>query len=69
MLFVDSRAAVSSYVKGRSGNSNLDGLSRWIHVRVYGMDLRIWVEYIEGAANWADGISREGVSRGRSAQF
>ena len=60
MLFVDNSAAVSAFVKGRSGSADLDRLAQQIHLISYEIDVRIWIEYIETDANWADGVSRRG---------
>ena len=48
--------------RGRSGCADLDYLAQRIHLHSYSTDTRIWVEYVESNANWADGTSREGPS-------
>ena len=60
LLFIDNSAALSALIKGRSGCADLDYLAQRIHLRAYSIDARLWVEYVETDANWADGVSREG---------
>ena len=61
ILFVDNSAAVSAYIKGRSGCPQLDALAQQIHLTAYRTDTRLWMEYVETTANWADGVSRRGL--------
>ena len=40
----------------------MDALARKVHLQAYAMDTRLWLEYIETTANWADGVSRNGTT-------
>ena len=62
VLFVDNSVAISAFIKGRSGNADLDAMAQRIHLHCYRIDVRIWVEYVESDSNWADGTSREGLA-------
>ena len=61
IYFIDNSAALSALVKGRSGNPDMDWLARWVHLQTYHLNVRLWLEYVETDANWADGASRLGA--------
>ena len=68
LLFVDNSAAISAFVKGRSGSLAMDALARKVHLQTYAMDTRLWLEYVEATANWADGVSRDVVDNAWALQ-
>jgi hypothetical protein len=56
--YEDNSAALSSLIKGASGNSELDCGCAVAHLSMALLRARVWFEYIESQANWADGASR-----------
>lgn len=56
--YIDNIAALMALVRGRSDSRDLDSLARIIHCALFSLRTWIYFEWIESAANWADGISR-----------
>eukprot|EP00435_Cladocopium_sp_Y103_P036199 s845_g9.t1 len=60
--WIDNVASLMSLVKGRSDSHELDFMSQLVHLLLYNLHCHIFWEWIPSASNWADGISREGLS-------
>ena len=60
--WVDNVAALMSLVRGRSDSLELDFMSQLVHFLLYALHCHIYWEWIPSASNWADGISRDGLS-------
>ena len=61
MFLVDNSPALAAAAKGCSKAWDLDRSAQVVQVLAASMGARVWFEYIESDANWADGISRNGV--------
>ena len=57
--YVDSTAAMASFVKGSFGNPCLERLVDLFWIACFHLDALIWVEWVDSDSNWADGISRD----------
>ena len=58
--FVDNTAALQSLVKGSSSNQILCRIVEAFHIICFHLKCRVWLEYVQSADNWSDGISRYG---------
>ena len=56
---VDNTAALGGIVKGASGLAVSEMLIAAFWMKAFALQVRLWVEYIDSAGNWSDGISRE----------
>ena len=56
---VDNTAALGGIVKGASGLAVSEMLIAAFWMKAFALQVRFWVEYIDSAGNWSDGISRE----------
>ena len=59
MMLVDNTAAIGGIVKGASGLAVSELLIASFWIKAFALKVRLWVEYIDSARNWSDGISRE----------
>ena len=59
--FIDNIAALMALVRGRSNSESLDSMARAVHAAAYALRAWIYFDWVESAANWSDGISREGL--------
>ena len=55
---VDNTAALGGIVKGASGLAVSEMLIAAFWMKAYALQVRLWIEYIDSAGNWSDGISR-----------
>ena len=62
LWFVDNTAALHALVRGRSKHADLDRMAEVIHLAFYTWNIWCYFEWIESDSNWADGISRDGLS-------
>ncbi len=51
-----------SLIRGRSDVTDLERLSHLIHIALFALDVWIYWEWIPSKSNWADAISRLGLS-------
>ena len=51
--------ALGGIVKGASGLAVSEMLIAAFWLKAFALQVRLWVEYIDSAGNWIDGISRE----------
>ena len=56
---VDNTAALGGIVKGASGLAVSELLIAAFWMKAFALQVRLWIEYIDSAGNWSDGISRE----------
>ena len=56
--YEDNAVVLAGLVKGANGTADLDNGCCCIHLSMALLHARAWWEYIESAANWADGASR-----------
>ncbi len=61
LVFIDNEAAVASLVKGNSAEPDIEEMVRRVHWDCYVNSTRAWFEWVDTAANPADGLSRAGV--------
>ena len=47
-----------SFVEGTSGNVHLEKIVNYQAMIMYHFQAEVWYDWVESAANWADGISR-----------
>ena len=59
LWFEDNAAVLAGLVKGSSSTADLDQGVAVIHLLLAALQVRVWFEYVESAANWSDGVSRE----------
>ena len=59
MWLVDNTAALGGIVKGASGLAVSELLIAAFWMKAFALQVRLWIEYIDSAGNWSDGISRE----------
>ena len=59
--FIDNTAALMALVRGRSNSEDLDRLAGLIHAVLFAHRVWMYFEWVESGANWADGVSREGL--------
>jgi hypothetical protein len=60
MWFVDNTAALSAMLKGSSPAQDVAHLMEIMHLRLAFFSCRIWLEWVDSAANPSDGLSRDG---------
>ena len=60
--FVDNAAATHALVTGSSRQHDLNVMAGAIHALAFQLQTHIFFEWVESAANWADGVSRDGLS-------
>ena len=60
--FIDNTAALMALVRGRSNSQDLDALAGSIPAALFALQVWMYFEWVESKSNWADGISREGLS-------
>ena len=56
---VDNTAALGGIVKGASDLAVSELLIAFFWIKAFALKVRLWVEYIDSAGNWSDGISHE----------
>ena len=56
--FIDNTTALHSYVKGTSANAHVERAAHLLHFLAHKFNFRVWFEFVDSNANWADGISR-----------
>ena len=59
LWIVDNTVALAAAIKGGSTNRHLARSVELFHMLSYFYGLRIWLEYVPSALNYADGISRD----------
>ena len=57
--FIDNAAVLSALVKGSSRSVDVDRAAAVVSLLSAMLQMRVWFEYIESDANWADFTSRE----------
>jgi hypothetical protein len=62
LWYTDNTAALSALVRGTSRSDSLDLMARFVHTACFAMRATPYYEYVESAANWADEISRIGLT-------
>ena len=60
--YIDNLAALMCLIRGRSEVEDLEKLSHLIHVALFSLNVWIYWEWIPSKSNWADAISRLGVT-------
>jgi hypothetical protein len=60
--FTDNTAALMALVHGKSDSLSLDVMAKFAHMACFALHTAPYFEYVESAANWADEISRRGLS-------
>ena len=60
--FIDNTAALMALIRGRSDSTDLEHMSRMIHIALYALNCWIFWEWIPSKSNWADAISRVGAA-------
>ena len=58
--FDDNTAALSAMLKGSSPAQDVAHLMEIMHLRLAFFSCRIWLEWMDSAANPSDGLSRDG---------
>ena len=58
LLYVDNTSAMPAFVKGASGNPDLERIIVVFWILVFHIECTVWIEWVDSKANWADGISR-----------
>ena len=61
LWFVDNEAAVSSLIKGSSGQEDVHAIVQLAHLIFQKRQIRPWIEWIDSASNPSDGLSRLGI--------
>ena len=61
LWFVDNEAAVSSLIKGSSGQEDVHTIVQLSHLIFQKRQIRPWFEWIDSASNPSDGLSRLGI--------
>ena len=67
--FIDNSAALATFVKGRSNNTDQDRISSLFHLACAELRVTSWFEYVESDSNWSDNISRHDRSLVDKLQF
>ena len=62
VFFIDNTAALMALVRGRSNQPALDHMALLIHLALFVLRSKVYFEWAESKANWADGISRLGIN-------
>ena len=62
LWLIDNIAALMCLVRGRSESTDLERISSLIHLASFSLQTWLWWEYIQSKSNWADSISRLGLS-------
>ena len=58
LWFEDNAAVLASVIKGCSSEEEMDAGMASIHTLAAAVSTRIWFEWVESKANWADEASR-----------
>ncbi len=58
LWFIDNSVALACLCKGNSDSAALDAGTAAVHFALAFLRSRMWFEYIESHANWADSVSR-----------
>ena len=56
--YIDNSSILAAMVKGAAGHEDVDAAAAAIHLTLAAQGARVWWEYIESKANWADEPSR-----------
>ena len=59
ICFVDNTPSLAAAMKGSSKVWDMDKAAQVMQVLLAKVGARLWMEYVESASNWADGISRK----------
>ena len=62
IFFVDNTASLHALVKGSSRNEQIDRTVQLVHLWALEARCRLWFEFVPSEQNWADGISRNGLT-------
>ena len=57
--FEDNASVLAGLIRGASREAELDNGAASLHTVLAALQCRVWFEWIESKANWADGASRE----------
>ncbi len=57
--YVDSTAAMPSFVRGVSANPDLERIVGLFRMLAYHLDVQVWFEWVDSDSNWSDGVSRD----------
>jgi hypothetical protein len=62
IFLIDNHPALAAAMRGSSRAEDMNRSAHCIQLRAMQLGCRIWFEFIESDSNWADGISRNGIT-------